>query len=129
RRHRPGNHSLFHRHLGGGMVAAAMNAILKNTLVSSFILAATAIHANPAKTTRCDGMGDAPTAANMAIKAAGSPVVSNVESIQIPGPGGSSQVVVTYDLSAAGNCTVSLQVSDDGGAAFDIVPQTLSGAV
>lgn len=98
-------------------------------LVGSLLVASNA-SANGSK-------GCSPTPQNPAVrqaramKSASGPTVSNVEFIQVPKRvGRGSRVVVTYDLaSPQGPCEVSLRVSDNGGFTYDIVPQTLTGAV
>jgi hypothetical protein len=55
------------------------------------------------------------------------PVVSNVSATQDPATG---TVDIWYQLSSpVGPCTISLQISSDGGGRYDIVPQTLSGDI
>lgn len=55
------------------------------------------------------------------------PVVSFV---QQPGGTGTSDVVVTYDLASPGRpCTVSMEVSEDGGNSFTLTPVHVTGDI
>ncbi len=57
----------------------------------------------------------------MAIFAA-APVVTGPLNNQVYAQANNGNLTVTYDLAADNNCTVSMLVSDDGGATFNIIP-------
>jgi formylglycine-generating enzyme required for sulfatase activity len=59
---------------------------------------------------------------------AADPVVTNVQSRQIPG---TYKVEILYNLVAGGACTVAAEVSNDGGASYivDVPPEAFSGAI
>lgn len=95
-------------------------------LSAMLLLAAVQLSANEA--TRCEG--NKTNALKSTITKSTDLAVTNVEFTQLSHPDGGSGISITYDLaSPAGAATVSVEVSDDNGATFDIVPTTITGAV
>lgn len=89
------------------------------------ILAAAQVGANDGA--RCEGSR---AMASQRITKGTALVVSNVEFTQLSHPNGGSAVLITYDLaSPAGAASVSVEVSDNNGVSFDILPATMTGAV
>lgn len=55
-----------------------------------------------------------------------SPAVTNVSAVQ---NSGASTVTISYDLSDANNSNVEIDISDDGGASWNVVDTSMTGAI